>query len=432
MKYLSTLCLSILLFPILHAQENLQLLFGDGDFSFEDHFFSSSQLSQSGEDLLFFGYESLGDDNLLVKFTPELTLLWTKKYSAIRPLSISHHLTKINENAYLIVNAASEHIVLYEIDGEGNIIWQKWYDNAAFFQYLNIAATTWFNDHLYILGKSTIGNSGPEGPLFLQKYTRGGDLVWSKHLLLRLPNVDPDAEILPILNRASNQLLPYGDNELCISSSILIENSISNPFLIRVDTAGQVLHANAFDHPSFEVGHVSSIMDNDDLLFTGSGNEDAFLMRTNQEGEFQWAYTYGTEATDGFSDIEVYENQLIGVGYSSYYPSTNINSFTTVIYRFSSNGDFLSADNIPNTSSPSSSTFIQFQDQYYIASKLEHDDFRSGINLTKVNPNGIYACEDSNPLPIEQSPVNNIINYEIDVIVEEDFDYFLDTSNFTL
>jgi len=200
----------------------------------------------------------------------------------------------------------------------------------------------------------------------------------------------------------------------------LISNGTTDVCVAKLDSLGQIIWINAFGGDSYDDSN-SIIADvNGDVYVCGTfstsltfntvnpvstitslGSIDAYIIKYNQDGTFNWVKRYGGVSTDRISKLSKKGNHLYGVAYfdatADFDPGesevlfTPIGGRNTIIVDLNENGDFLWGGQLGGNLVQGNSINVDTNFNIYITGIFEGtNDLNPGAGIFEATPLGYY------------------------------------------
>jgi hypothetical protein len=203
-------------------------------------------------------------------------------------------------------------IYLVRIDDSGDTLWTNSigaksinaFDTVNDAAYSAIAAA----DGGFFLTGSLNGYNQNGGQIFLMKVSAKGDSLWTRTFGIGI----------------GYSLTGTMDGGIAIGGT-LQEGSNSDIFLLKTDTAGNLIWSKVYIGSGYEYGATMiETADGSGFAITGitdskgAGSQDVYLIRTNTTGDIIWDKTYGgTDVDQGFGLIELGAGEFSITGLSN-------------------------------------------------------------------------------------------------------------------
>jgi TolB-like protein len=269
-----------------------------------DHAFSVQRTSDGG--YIVAGYTSSfgagGYDAFLVKTDANGNLIWAKTYGGASDdgaLSVQ----QTSDGGYIVTGGTGPFgnvdAFLIKTDAFGNIQWAKTYGGT------NIDAVSSFqqtSDGGYIVAGWTSSFGAGNFDIFLIRTDASGNIIWAK----TYGETDDDW---------ASSVQHTSDGGYIVAGVTLSFGAGGDIFLIKTDANGNLQWAKTYGG-TFQDG-ASSVQQTSDggyivagyTVSFGAGESDIFLIKTDASGNIIWAKTYGGTNTD-----EVYSVQQTSDG----------------------------------------------------------------------------------------------------------------------
>lgn len=252
--------------------------------------------------------------------------------------------------------------IIMEIDKDGKILWYKTINEINGFSKINL-----LSDDSFIVSGWTNSNDieGIENKggydVIISRYDKDGNQIWIKNwggskddsigdlmitknneIILFMTgyskdiqglNIDGYSDIVFVKNDKDGNLLwqkSWGGNNseffrnvfdvlenddiiIEVSSSSEYVGSIKNEkgnFFIKIDTNGNVKHSTQVEiFYNIYFGPFSKRLENDDYIFAGYNDDNAFVLKSDSKGNVLWKKTYAeSEEYEYISDLEITTN----------------------------------------------------------------------------------------------------------------------------
>lgn len=174
------------------------------------------------------------------------------------------------------------------------------------------------------------------------------------------------------------------DSSYVVTGSSSSWGESSQAFLLKIDTAGNYLWSNNYGGPESEKGR--RVLYNADLGFYiagfsnsfGSGDFDAYLVKTDLNGNKLWEKTYGTQNWERINDaVWTKDSTILMVGEVQ---GTNTTASDILIIHADKNGDTLWTKTFGSIGEDRANTIIQVEDSlFYVGGEM----FIPDSNLVK-------------------------------------------------
>lgn len=324
---------------------------------------------------------------------------------------------------------------IVKLDGNGALIWAKQIGGSATGTGIygidvdaanNIYATGSFIGTVDLdPGPGTFTfTSGMAGDIFVLKLDGAGNFLWAK--IISNPGGDNSGLALKI--DGDGNIVSGGfflgplDMDPGPGTSILTASSPScNAYVSKLDANGNFVWAKQFVGSNggdiarslytdaakniYITGHFTGIIDLDPGIgtstFTASGNKDAFIVKLDLNGIYQWGFTMGnsgydggrcivTDASTNVIAVGVFSNSIdLDPGIGSYTLSST-SALNSYIAKYSTAGNFIWAKQIAsNVSNEVFSVAVDLAGNIYAAGSFSGSaDFDPGVGTFSLTSNG--------------------------------------------
>jgi hypothetical protein len=275
-------------------------------------------------------------------------------------------------------------IFLIKTDASGNIIWAKTYGGTTRDRVYSVQQTS---DGGYIVGGWRAPASSTVDDVFLIKTDVNGNVQWAK----TFGGIDDDQDNSVQQTSDGGYIMTGGTASFGAGNSDI--------FLIKTDANGDVQWAKTYGGTNYD--NAFSIQQTSDGGYIvagqtysfGAGNSDIFLIKTDANGDVQWAKTYGGTGADyAYSVRQTSDGGYIVAGYTSSFGAGGSDFF---LIKTDANGDVQWAKTYGGTGADYAYSFQQTSDGGYILAGWANS-FGAGswdIFLVKTDANGnIGSC----------------------------------------
>jgi hypothetical protein len=225
--------------------------------------------------------------------------------------------TETQEGDYIFAglrcpDESSGYGAVIKTDSEGNILWEKEYegsDNSSIYCIENSS------DNGFIFTGFTFSNESDFTDGWLAKIDSDGELLWEE----TFREAEDNSYLLVALKEN-----PEGDIVAC-GKTDFYEMEENNAWLLKTDPDGEKIWSKTFGG-DFNDGPEALDMTNDGgIILAGfynfgvneSKNADGWIVKTDGSGEVEWTKFYGGQLVDGFESVQQTEdNGFILAGYS--------------------------------------------------------------------------------------------------------------------
>ena len=224
---------------------------------------------------------------------------------------------------------SSKDLLIMRTDSEGNIEWQSLYGDTRDEIANSISSAS--DGGFIIAGEITNENTG-NSSCYLLKVNNKGEFEW-------------DRSFGGSLNDQGFFLISANDGGFVITGVTRSQNDSSGDlWLIKVNNTGEILWEKTFGGENFESGRSLQQTSDEGYIIVGqtesfgNGNNDAYLLKTDSQGNEIWSRTYGGSGTDqGRYVVETLDQGYIISGYTDSYGS--MGGFNFWLIKTDSNGD---------------------------------------------------------------------------------------------
>jgi len=246
--------------------------------------------------------------------TPEIE--WLRTYGGDRG-DVGWAVQQTSDGGYIIIGTTSSYgrgeydVWLIKTDEEGNIEWNRTYGGARWDVGWSIEET---RDGGYIFAGETSSWGSGHYDIWLMKLDAYGNEEWS--LIYGWPDWDVGYCVKEL--RDGGYIVTG-----CTRRTRTMGSGYWDALLLRVDSLGRVLWCKTYGGP-YEDGawYVSETRDGG-LMVAGyktiSGNRlaDAWIIKTDEEGEIEWDVVYGGDGDDWLFSIDETRDGYIAAGATS-------------------------------------------------------------------------------------------------------------------
>jgi hypothetical protein len=330
-------------------------------------------------------------------------ILWSKTYGDIDCNHINGFSTA-HGNGFILAGHVNKGWLL-KTDQNGNVEWSNLYNGTGSFS--SVKPT-------YDGGYIAVGNQ-----ISVIKTDGNGNAEWFRQYLSFTGNT------------RCTDVIPLEDGSAVLTGQVYYNASggVSDIFLLKIDTTGNLVWFKTYGSTFFDYGFsIKKTLDNGFIVagYTnsfGHGEDDAVLLKTDADGNFTWAKTYGDVWKDrALQVLALNDSGFIFVGYS-YNGSNNDSSYVYVVKTNSEGNSCNSIDWTPvvqtqfyqsdsalaspvnfGIESPCNVTaanFMFYQKEFCIANNIDEG---------KENIINVYPNPASNELYINDLIKNSVIN----------------------
>jgi hypothetical protein len=329
-------------------------------------------------------------DIFLIKTDAYGNLQWAKAYGGAS-YDYAYSVQQTSDGGYIVAGATDSFgegwydIFLIKTDAYGNLQWAKAYGGASYDYAYSVQQTS---DGGYILMGGTWSFGAGSFDIFLIKTDENGNIQWAK----TYGGTREDYGF-------SFQQTSDGGYILA-GETVSFGAGLSDIFLIKTDANGNVQWAKTYggtsdDLPRFvrQTSDGGYIVVGETYSF-GAGYSDIFLIKTDANGNVQWAKTYGgTDYDLAFSVQQTSDGGYIAAGYTRYVDI--FSSYYVFLFKTDANGNVSWAKIYGGGIIDGTFSFQRTSDNGYIVAGWTYS-FGAGsfdIFLIKTDANGnIGSC----------------------------------------
>jgi len=350
----------------------------------------------------------VGDgDILLIKTNAYGDRIWAKTYGGTSG-DYASSVQQTSDGGYIVAGytnsfgASGNDILLIKMDANGNVEWAKTYGGTGDDRAFSVQQTTGGG---YIVAGYTNSFGAGDWDIFLIKTDANGNVEWAK--TYGGTNWD---EARSVQQTSGGGYIVAGYTESFGAGDI---------FLIKMDEYGNVQWAKTYGGISWD--YASSVQQTSDGGYIvaggthsfGAGWINLFLIKTDANGNVQWAKTYGGTIVDFASSVQ----QTSGGGYivAGYTNSFGAGGYDILLIKTDADGNVEWAKTYGGTNWDNASSVQQTSDGGYIVAGWTWS-FSAGaedIFLIKTDENGdIGSCsivQDISPTVNTVFPTVNIM-----------------------
>ncbi len=269
-------------------------------------------------------------------------------------------------------------ICLIKLNAFGDTMWTKTYGGSGEEYGVGVTQTT--DDGYIICGYTkSFGASGKD--IYLVRTDLSGNVMWSK----KYASAGEDI---------GNNVLQTNDGGYLLTSSSTIAGAGNyNAYLIKTDANGDTLWTRYYGGAMEDDGNFVQQTQDGGYILTGTtlsfgaGNEDIYVVKTNATGDTLWTRTYGGPQGDyGFSIRQFDNGEYMLTGVTS---SFGAGSYDSYLMKLDINGNVLWTKVYGGTNWDSGFSFRQTSDNGFI---VLGQSFSFGVNsdlyLIKTDASG--------------------------------------------
>ncbi len=259
-----------------------------------DEAFSVQQTSDGGYIVAgWTRYSMINSDFFLIKTDANGNVQWAKTYGGTDN-DYAYSVQQTSDGGYIVAGRTlsfgmGSNILLIKTDANGNIIWAKTYGGPSWDEASSVQQTS---DGGYIVAGWTGSFGAGAGDIFLIKTDANGNLQWAK--TYGGTNYDT----------ASSVQQTSDGGYIVAGTTRSFGAGGSDFFLIKTDVNGNIQWAKTYGGTNYDTA--SSVQQTSDGGYIvagttrsfGAGGSDFFLIKTDANGNIQWAKTYGGTGGD--------------------------------------------------------------------------------------------------------------------------------------
>jgi hypothetical protein len=386
---------AVLLTNFSKAQTRFQTTFGG---SLNEFCFSAKQTNDKGFVLAGYtnSYGTGGNNFYIIKTDSLSNILWSKIYGGIND-DEGFDIQQTTDGGYIISGYTKSFgiqyydAILLKIDANGDTLWTKTYGGLGS-DFGN--TVTQISDGGYIMGgyttKTTI--AGDTASMYLVKTNAQGNLLWQK--LLGAGNQVTDAYCIKQTTDKGFIITGYtnGFGEINGDAFLLKTDSLANPLFTKTYGYKGADWGNAV-YETTDGGYVIGGSYSTD---SSSNDIDAYIIKTNATGDTLWTRTFGGAGSDyGQSIKQTTDGGYILGGYTNSFGAGNYDAF---IVKTNANGDSLFTKTFGGTGDDEANSVVQTTDGGYILVGQSNSFGKGGYDFyfVKTDVNGNSFCNETN------------------------------------
>lgn len=384
------------------AQTTFQKTFGGAG---GDYGYSVQQTSDGGFIITGKAVDFLGSSTYyvyLIKLDANGDTLWTKKIGATAN-DWGKSVQQTTDGGFIIAGGSASGIYLMKTDINGDTLWTKLYGSSAYSVANSIQQTT---DGGYIVAGYVYSLVSSSYDIYLIKTDTNGDTLWTKSF----GGVNDD-EGNCVQQTTDGGYIIAGMTESFGAGDMDV-------YLIKTDVSGDTLWTKTLGGTSDDLSNsIEQTMDGGYVLSGttvsfGAGFTDVYLIKTDVNGNFVWAKTYGgTNADRGYSAHQTTDGGFIISGTTFSFGSGNYDFY---LIKTNLIGDTLwtKAFGAAGIGSDQSFSVQETSDGGYIICGYT-TSFGAGsydVYIIKTDSFGNSGCYQSNPPTIVTSPLTQEAN----------------------
>ncbi len=240
------------------------------------------------------------DDIFLVKTDANGNVQWAKTYGGT-DYDLAYSVQQTSDSGYIVAGitlsfgAGLSDVFLMKTDASGNIIWAKTYGGTGWDEAYSVQQTS---DGGYIVAGYTNSFGAGGGDIFLMKTDANGNISWAK----TYGGTDIDYAF-SVQKTSDNGYILAGYTRS-------FGAGLDDIFLIKMDANGNVQWAKTYGRTNDDWAFSVQQTSDDGYILAGytrsfgAGFYDAFLVKTDANGNIIWAKTYGGPDYDDASSVQ--------------------------------------------------------------------------------------------------------------------------------
>jgi uncharacterized delta-60 repeat protein len=330
-----------------------------------------------------------GGDIFLIKTDANGNIQWAKTYGGTNN-DWAYSVQQTSDGGYIVAgytwsfSVGYYDIFLIKTDANGNLQWAKTYGGASFDWATSVQQTS---DGGYIVAGATWSFGAGNGKFFLIKTDANGNIIWAKTY----------GGTIGEYARSVQQTSDGGYIVAGYTASFGAGNG--DFFLIKTDANGNIQWAKTYG--GIYTDSATSVQQTSDGGYIvagytasfGAGNGDFFLIKTDANGNIQWAKTYGGTSYDLATSVrQTSDGGYIVAGSTESFGAGGRDIF---LIKTDANGNIIWAKTYGGIYRDSATSVQQTSDGGYIVAGYT-DSFGAGgrdIFLIKTDANGnIGSC----------------------------------------
>jgi hypothetical protein len=252
-------------------------------------------------------------DVYLIKTNPYGDTLWTKTFGGVN-YDYGYSVAQTDDGGYIITGhtfsfgAGSCDVYLIKTNSYGDTLWTKTFGGVNYDYGYSVAQT---DDGGYIITGYTYSFGAGSEDVYLIRTDPTGDTLWTN----TFGGTDVDQ---------GYSVAQTDDGEFIVTGQTFsFGASWSDLYLIKTDTAGNMLWQKTFGGTNFDCGYsVKQTKDGGYIIAGqtksfGAGSSDVYLIKTDENGDMLWQETLGGIYDDyGYSVAQTDDEGYIITGYT--------------------------------------------------------------------------------------------------------------------
>jgi len=285
-------------------------------------------------------YGAGGKDLYLMKLDSSGDTVWTKAYGGAQDDGSDGFcsLKALSDSGFIVTGwtksfgAGGTDVWVMEVDSSGDSVWSQTYGGTSNDEGWSVALDT--SDNGYVIAGFSSSNGISTDDIYLIKTESDGDTLWTQ----TYSGADGDYG-RSIQQTSDGGFIIAGH----MNSYDLNGIGGSDIFLIRTDSDGDTLWSRIYGGSGWDGAY--SVQQTSDSGFVvvgfttsfGAGGKDLYLIKTDTLGDTIWTRTYGgTDWDEGYSVRQTYDDGYIIAGWTDSYGAVGANAW---LFRTDSNGD---------------------------------------------------------------------------------------------
>jgi len=322
--------------------------------------------------------------------------LWTKTYGGVAN-DMGYDVERTSEGGYVITGwtqsfgAGGYDVYLIKTDANGNILWEKTYGGSEEEMGWSVIQTL---DGGYIIAGYTCSFGNGDADVYLIKTDSLGDTLWTK--TYGGDSTDSGYSLTAAL-----------DGGFVIAGRTQSSGAGSDDiYLIKIDSLGNLAWQKTYGGPGRETAYsIQKLYDGGYIIagYTtsfGVVGEDAYVVRTDSNGDSLWTHTYGDTSHDLISHVEsTQDSGFIMIGFTLSFAEGDY-----YIIRTNGNGDTIWTRNFGGEMTEWGYTIRETNDSNYVCVGWSDSYYPPGGNniyFLKINHfgdtlwTGLYGGDNS-------------------------------------
>lgn len=355
-------------------------------------------------------YASSGDAIYIVKTDSLGAVQWTKSFSGTTAdTDYGNMVQQTSDGGYIVTGisrsfgSGNGDMCLVRLDAGGNYLWEKTYGGSNVEEGFSVQQTS---DTGFILAGYTKSFGSGAADCYLVKTDSLGNVLWS-----RTYGGIANEGVPAIGNISVHQTLDGGYIIADYTNSFGAGGY--DFYFIRTDATGAVMWSKTYGGTEDEFGYGNNLgqLGDGGFIITGytfsfgAGNADVYLVKTNGNGNVLWSKTYGGALNDyGYAVQQTPDGGFIINGSTQSFSS--IGNFDMFLIKTDQNGNLQWAKTYGGNSQDNGYAVETTSDGGYVATgyTLSFGAGQYDIYLVKTDANGNSGCNEGNPSPIVTTP----------------------------